>query len=201
MSRFNTLDTKVSDLNKINIVAPTPRKECNSFSQSYSYCKHGALHPLPQDSDWSSKDWDGIKAKAREQNKSLIDFNDPKAQTNMVQTTDIDEVAFSKLQIGQSDPKEELLEVTKSLIPLPSMTEALEDVTEDTNREGLLEVEKRLQREEEQYKLYDSIYIGQSSDEEENDMDTDGLTYTYFHIKTQTFIDFKNFKNYKNLNN
>ena len=31
------------------------------------------LHPSPVPSDWSSKDWDGDKAKAREQ-KSLIDF-------------------------------------------------------------------------------------------------------------------------------
>ena len=36
----------------------------------------------------------------------------------------------------------------------------MEDVMENTNGEGLLEAEKRLQREEEQYELYDRIYIG-----------------------------------------
>ena len=59
------------------------------------------------------------------------------------------------------------------------MTEATEGVTEDTNREELLEAEKRFQREEEKYELYDRIYMGQVS-EEESDMDTEGLTHTYF---------------------
>ena len=75
----------------------------------------------------------------------------------MEQTMDINEVALSKLQIRQSDLKEEPLEVMKSLIPLPPMTDTSQDTTEDTNGEGLSEVEKRLQREEEQYKLYDRI--------------------------------------------
>ena len=110
-------------------------------------CKQGVLHPLPQDSDWSSEAWDGTKAKAREQSKSLRDFNDSKPQTNMEQTTDIDKVAFSKLQIRQSNLKEELLEVTKSLIPPSPMTEAPEDMIENTNGEWLSEAEKSLQRE------------------------------------------------------
>ena len=57
------MGTKVSDLNKIDVIAPTLRKACDSFSLSYSYCEQGALHPLLQDSDWSSEDWDGTKAK------------------------------------------------------------------------------------------------------------------------------------------
>ena len=77
MSRYNTMDTKVSDQNKIYIVAPTLRKACKSFGLSCLYCEQGALHPSPQDLDWSCEDWDGTKAKAREQSKSLIDFNDP----------------------------------------------------------------------------------------------------------------------------
>ena len=125
---------------------------------------------MPQELDWSSEDWDGTKAKAREQNNSLIDFNDPKPQTNMEQTMDIDEVVFSKLQIRQSDPKEKL----------PPVTEAPEEVTENNNREELLEAEKRFQREEERYEFYDKIYVGQLSKEEESDMDTDGSIYTYF---------------------
>ena len=71
------------------------RKACDSFSLSCSYCKQGAPHPLPQDSDWSSEDWDGTKPKAREQTKSLIDLNDSKSKTNMEWTMNIDEVAFS----------------------------------------------------------------------------------------------------------
>ena len=97
----------------------------------------------------------------------------------MEQTTDIDEVAFSKLQIGQSDLKEEPLEVTNSLIPPPSTMEILGDMTENTDEEGLMEAERRLQREEEKYKVYDRIYVGQLSDEK-SDMDTDDSQYTYF---------------------
>ena len=47
MSRFNTLDNKASEHNKKDIVAPTPRKVCDSFTLSCSYCKQGAPHPLP----------------------------------------------------------------------------------------------------------------------------------------------------------
>ena len=53
-------------------------------------------------------------------------------------------------------------------------------MTENANGEGLLEVEKRPQREEEKYKLYDRMYVSQLSNKEESDTDTDGLTYTYF---------------------
>ena len=93
---------------------------------------------------------------------------------------DIDEVAFSKLQIRQSDLKEKASEVMTSLIPPQPTTEASEGVMESTNREGLSEGEKRLQREEEQYELYDRIYIGQLSSKEESNMNTDSSTSTYF---------------------
>ena len=42
---------------------------------------------------------------------------------------DVDELALSKLQIRQSDPKEELVDVTDSLI-LPPTTKAPEDMAE-----------------------------------------------------------------------
>ena len=106
MRRSNILDTKVSELDKVDIKAPLLTKTCDRFSLSCSYCKQGALHPSPQESDWSGKDWYSTKAKVREQNDSSIDFNEPKPQTNFDQTTDIDEVAFSKLQIGWSNARE-----------------------------------------------------------------------------------------------
>ena len=39
-----------------------------------TYCKYDAPHPLTALSDWSSEDWDGKKAKAREQ-CPFLDFN------------------------------------------------------------------------------------------------------------------------------
>ena len=154
------MDTKVSDLNNIDIVAPKPRKACNSSSLSCSYCKQDPLHPSHQNSDWSSEDWKSNKAKAKEQGKSPVDFNDPKPQTSEEQTTDIDKVAFSKLQTGHSDLKGEPLEVMKSLIPPPSTKETLGNMTENTGGEGLMEVERRLQREKKRYEVNDRIYMG-----------------------------------------
>ena len=62
---------------------------------------------------------------------------------------DTDEVAFSKLQIGQNNLKEEPLEVMTSLIPPPPPTEVSGDTMEKTDGEGLSEAEKRLQRDKE----------------------------------------------------
>ena len=46
-----------------------------------------------------------------------------------------------------------------------------------------MEVERRLQREEEKYEVYGRIYIGQLSNKEDSDMDTDELNYL-FQIRT-----------------
>ena len=67
-----------------------------------------------------------------------------------------------------------------SLIPPPPATETPGDMTGNTNREELLEVEKRLQKEEEKYDLYRRVYIGQLSKEEESDTDSDCSTHGYF---------------------
>ena len=121
------MDTKVSDLNKMVTIALILRKVCNSFGPSCSYYKKDAVHPLPQNSDWSSEDWDSIKAKAKEQSKSLIDINDPKPKANIEQAMDIDKVPFGKPQIGQINQMEEPLEVMESLVPPPlPPTEAAE---------------------------------------------------------------------------
>ena len=67
-----------------------------------------------------------------------------------------------------------------SLIPPPPVTETPGEVIEDTNREELLEVEKRFQQEEEKYDLYKRVYVGQLSEGEESNTDSDYLTYSYF---------------------
>ena len=79
--RPNTLDAKVSELDKVDIKAQIPIKACDRFRLSCSYCKQSTLHPSPQELDWSSEDWDSTKAKAREQNDLLVDFYEPKAPT------------------------------------------------------------------------------------------------------------------------
>ena len=46
--------------------------------------------------------------------------------------------------------------------------------------EGLTEVEKRYQLEEEKYALYQKVYVGQLSKEEESDTESDYSGYNHF---------------------
>ena len=71
--RYNSGDSYSSDWNKLDIIQPTPKRLCNRSPKDCTYCAHNAPHPSPAPSDWSSEDWDGDKAKAREQ-RSLIDL-------------------------------------------------------------------------------------------------------------------------------
>ena len=130
--RPNTPETKVSDLDRVDtdIKVPILTKACNRFGLPCYYCEQGVLHPSPQESDWSSKDWDSTKAKANEQTNLLTDNNMLKPQTDVDQRTDFNEIPFSKLQIRQNDLKEKPVEVTDLLI-LPLMTKALEDKTKE----------------------------------------------------------------------
>ena len=169
----------MTDMKKIDIIQPTQKKACECFGPTCSYCRQDAMHPSPIHSDWSSKDWDGNKAKAREQ-KSLIDFKTPKQKMDMKKITDRDEVPFYKLNLRHNVQKEgEPLEVTESLVPLPSDSAKAEDTAKD-EEEGLIEAEVKLQREEEKFKMYDKIYVGLLSKEETSDMETDESMYSYF---------------------
>ena len=72
---------------------------------------------------------------------------------------DIDNVPFHKLSLGQDDQKmDETIEVMQSLVLLPDRSERhnVEGTTKDEPKEeeGLTEMELRLQKEEEHYKLY-----------------------------------------------
>ena len=55
--------------------------------------------------------------------------------------------------------------MTESLVPLPSDTTNVEGTTKD-EEEGLAEVDVKLQKEEEEFEMYDKIYIGLLSKEE-----------------------------------
>ena len=178
-NRYKTMDTKMTDMNKIDIIKPTARRVCECFGLTCSYCRQDTPHPCPIYSDWSSKDWDGDKTKARDK-KSLIDFETPKQKMDTEKVTDIDEVPFHKLNLGQDEQKEgEPLEVTESLVLSPSDSANMEGTTKD-EEEGLMKVEVRLQREEEKFEMYDKIYVGLLSKEETSNMETDELMYSYF---------------------
>ena len=64
--------------------------------------------------------------------------------------------------------------------PSPLPTEAVGNMTENTDGKGLTEAERKRQREEEKYEIFDQIYVGQLSNEEDSNTDIDELAYTYF---------------------
>ena len=63
---YNTMNTEMTDMNKIDIIKPTPKREYECSGLTCSYCRQDAPHPSLIHSDWSSKDWDSDKAKAKE---------------------------------------------------------------------------------------------------------------------------------------
>ena len=55
----------------------SPKGVCECFGATCSFCRQQVPHPLPDQSDWSIEDWDGDKAKAREQNP-IVKFDIPR---------------------------------------------------------------------------------------------------------------------------
>ena len=98
------MNTKPTDMNKIDIVQPIPKRACECFSPTCSDCKHEAPHPSLVHSDWSSEDWNGDKAKAKEQ-KSLFDFKCPKQdqEKKADQQTDIENDSSGRHIFPESD--------------------------------------------------------------------------------------------------
>ena len=121
------------------------------------------------------------KLKQKTETNSLMNYNMPKPQTDIEQQTDVDEIAFSKLQIRQSDLKEEPVEMTDPLI-LPPMTKAPEDTVEKNDSNELSKVERKQEEEEEEekYVVYQRTYVGQLSKEKENSTESDYSGYNYF---------------------
>ena len=64
---YNMQDRDPIDFNKIDIVKPTPKRLYMRTHEECTYCKFNTPYPSTILSDWSTKDWDGNKAKAREQ--------------------------------------------------------------------------------------------------------------------------------------
>ena len=70
IERYNTQDSDTTNFNKIDIVQPTPKRLCTGITKGCMYCKFDAPHPSITPPDWSSEDWDGKKAKVKEQRPS-----------------------------------------------------------------------------------------------------------------------------------
>ena len=64
-NQVDTLGTNSLSTGNISIIKPIPQKVCKQFGATCSFCRQQVPHPSLNQSDWSSKDWDGKKPKAR----------------------------------------------------------------------------------------------------------------------------------------
>ena len=64
----------MTDFRKVDVIKLTPKWLCTRTHEECTYCKYDAPHLPATPLDWSSEDWDGKEAKAREQHP-LLDFN------------------------------------------------------------------------------------------------------------------------------
>ena len=150
---------------------------CECFHATCAFCRQQAPHPSLVQLDWYSKDWDGNKAKAREQ-RSLISFESPKPDVHKPTLDSIDDIPFQKLMI-ETDGSEKKMEASDTLVPqpepevtgtTPGMDAMKLDGIKDGDEEGLTEQELHLQREEEKYALYlDTLKPEESDTESETD--------------------------------
>ena len=171
-NRFNTLGTSLTSDNKISIIRPTSQKACKCFGAMCSFSRQQAPHPSPVQSDWPSEDWDGNKARTREQ-QSLSNFDIAKSETDKQTLYLVDTLPFQKMTIEMNELEDKTLEVSNTLVPLQekgairiTLSENVIklDGTEEANKEGLIEHELHLQREEEKYALYIGILSPEESD-------------------------------------
>ena len=73
---FNPIKTDQIDIlgrdlineGNIIIIKPIPQKACEQSGTTCTFCLYKVPHPSLNQSEWSSEDWDGEKAKAKEQN-------------------------------------------------------------------------------------------------------------------------------------
>ena len=182
---FNILGTNPRDINKINIIKITPQKVCECFEATCSFCRQQVSHPLPDQSDWSSKDWDGDKAKTREQNP-IVKFDIPRPKPDNSTLDSVDSLPFQGLTIWTDRPDEKAPEVLTILIP-PIEPGAVGTIPKDNQvklnpilkeEEELTEQELRMQKEEEKYNFYISQLRLEDSD---TDMETDGSDYSFLY--------------------
>ena len=104
-NRYNTLDVNSMDMNKINIIQPVPKRACECSMDTCTYCKYKGLHASPIPSDWSSEDWDGEKAKTREQRLLFdLDFSKPDLR-QMTDSEILNELPIQNLNIQEDGKK------------------------------------------------------------------------------------------------
>ena len=185
-------DCDSTDFIKINIIQPTPKRLCTETLKGCMYCKFDTPHPSITPSDWSSKDWDGEKANAKEQ-KPLLDFNllEHQLQKTLQDTTqdtllDRQEMELvNEMQDLMLEQNQDTQNKTDILAPPPDVPEMKhEESREDnpTTTYNMTDQEVRLQHEEEKYGIYVSTfcYEGDDSDlDSKTDSDSNAMAYLF----------------------
>ena len=97
------------------------------------------------------------KKETRETNL-LLDWDLPKPQSEPDLRAEVNKLDIDNLHIEWDSPKEEKVEVTDSLIPLPMSKE--KKPTKEETMEKLTETEKMFQLEEEKCALHQKVYVG-----------------------------------------
>ena len=84
------------------------------FGSMCQFCKQSTQHPLPQESDWMDKDWNGEKTKV----KKIV------GETNVMSEWDpdskqeqIDKINIDRLNLDPDNPRDEVPQIANSLIP------------------------------------------------------------------------------------
>ena len=117
-NQVNMLGTDLTDANKIEIIKCTPQKACEWYEATCSFCRQQVPHASPDQSDWSSEDWDWNKAKAKEQ-KPIIKFDILWPKLTNPNLDPVNSIPFKDLmiQIDSMDKKAQV--VLPTPIPQP----------------------------------------------------------------------------------
>ena len=187
------------DFNKIDVVKPTPKQLCTKMHEECTYCKYDEPHPSTTPSDWSSEDWDGKKAKARQQ-CPLLDFNllERQLQKTLQDTMqDIPQDILNDssvemdlmkdlhyLTLKEDIDMQNLMDAPAPLLEAPEKKSKTEDADDDTSNPQyeMTRQEHQLQEEEGKYEIYmsDFGYEGDDSDlDSETDTESNVTAYPY----------------------
>ena len=100
---------------------------CDRFGPMCQFCKQSALHPSSQESDWTNEDWTAEKTKTQKQVgetnlMSTWDLPTPQYDPNS-KPEEVDKINMDRLSSDPDSPQEEQLQITNSLILLPTTKE------------------------------------------------------------------------------
>ena len=174
--RFNTHNIKPNDMNKIDVIDSSPKRLCTKSLESCTYWKYDSPHPSPVPSDWSSEDWDGDKARNREQ-KSFADTLLDKETQDRTQEKQKKHLISNLENLMLKQDKTTPIMTDKLIPPLETLDEEQEsegkEVINNVMAYSMTGQELKLQHKEEKYSFYMNTFGYKG------DTDLDPMAYPY----------------------